>query len=154
MLTWRQRDDEILRLAARHVLRTRHFFRYFTSPQAAYRRIEKLRRQGLLRLVGQIMTGDSGRPENIFSNGFKPKYDQIRHELLLTDFLLGYPEADTLRGWAVNRRLRPDAEMTLGDYFYYVELDTGEQTHAQVRRRQARYAGVEDFLLYVTMSPK
>jgi hypothetical protein len=100
------------------------------------------------------MTGDSGRPENIFSNGFKPKYDQIRHELLLTDFLLGYPEADTLRGWAVNRRLRPDAEMTLGDYFYYVELDTGEQTHAQVRRRQARYAGVEDFVLYVTMSPK
>jgi hypothetical protein len=100
------------------------------------------------------MMSDSGRPENVFCNGWKPKYDQLRHELLLTDFLLGYPEADPLRGWAVNRRLRPDAEMTLGDYFYYVELDTGEQTHAQVRRRQARYAGVEDYVLYVTLSPK
>jgi hypothetical protein len=100
------------------------------------------------------MIADSGRPENVYCNGWKPKYDQLRHELLLTDFLLGYPEVDTLRGWAVNRRLRPDAEMTLGDYFYYVELDTGEQSYAQVRRRQARYAGVEDYVLYVTTTGK
>jgi hypothetical protein len=100
------------------------------------------------------MLADSGRPENVFCNGWKPKYDQLRHELLLTDFLLGYPEGDTLRGWAVSRRLRPDAEMTLGEYFYYVELDTCEQSYAQVRRRQARYAGVEDYLLYVTTSQK
>lgn len=152
MLTWRQRDDELKRLATRHVCRTKHFQRYFTSSQATYRRVEKLRRQGLLRLVGQIVTGDAGRPENIYCNGWKPKYDQLRHELLLTDFLLLYPEADTLRGWAVNRRIRPDAELTMGDYFYFVELDTGEQSYAQVRRRQARYAGVEDFLLYVTSS--
>ena len=108
----------------------------------------------MLRLVGQIVTGEAGRPENIYCNGWKPKYDQLRHDLLLTDFLLAYPDADTIRGWAVSRRLRPDAEMTLGDYFYYVELDTGEQSYAQVRRRQTRYAGVEDFLLYVTSTPK
>ena len=73
---------------------------------------------------------------------------------MLTDFLLSYPDCDVLRGWAVSRRLRPDAEMRLGDYFYYVELDTGEQSYAQVRRRQTRYAGIEDFVLYVTMTEK
>jgi hypothetical protein len=100
------------------------------------------------------MMGETGRPERVYCNGWKPKCDQLRHELLLTDFLLLYPEADTLRGWAVNRRLRPDAEMTLAGYFYRIELDTGEQTFAQVRRRQARYAGIEDYLLYVTLTEK
>ena len=100
------------------------------------------------------MMAESGRPENVYCNGWKPKYDQLRHELLLTDFLLSYPESTTLRGWAVTRRLRPDAEMTLGGYFYYVELDTGEESYAQVRRRQARYAGVGDYVLYVTLSTR
>jgi hypothetical protein len=154
MSLWRKRDDAIIQLANRHVCRSRHFFRFFTSPQASYRRIEKLRAQGFLRLIATIVLGDSGRPERIFCNGWRPKYDQLRHELLLTDFLLAYPEADTLRGWAVDRRLRPDAEMTLDGYFYYVELDTGEQTHSQVRRRQASYAGTEDYVLYVTSSAK
>jgi hypothetical protein len=98
--------------------------------------------------------GDSGRPENVYCNSWKPKYDQLRHDLLLTDFLLNYPEADVLRGWAVNRRLRPDAEMTLDGFFYHVEMDTGEQSYAQVRRRQSRYSGIKDFVLYVTTSPK
>jgi hypothetical protein len=44
--------------------------------------------------------------------------------------------------------------MTLNGRFFYVELDTGEQTLSQVRRRQAVYAGVHDFVLYVTMSPR
>jgi hypothetical protein len=44
--------------------------------------------------------------------------------------------------------------MTLDGYFYYVELDTGEETHAQVRRRQARYSGIEDFVLFVTSSQR
>ncbi len=101
-----------------------------------------------------MITGDSGRPENVYCNGWKPKHDQLTHELLLTDFLLCYPNADTLRGWAVNRRLRPDAEMTLDGYFYNVELDTGEQSYAQVNRRQKRYAGSTDLLLYVTQSER
>jgi hypothetical protein len=152
MSTWRDRDTTIVQLATRGVCRMRHFFRFFPSEKAAYRRIEKLQRQGRLRLVATVVLADTGRPERIFC--YKPKYDQIRHELRLTDFLLCYPEADTLRGWAVNRRLRPDAEMTMDGYFYNVELDTGEQTFAQVRRRQRRYAGIEDFVLYVTTTEK
>ncbi len=101
-----------------------------------------------------MIVGNSGRPEKIYCNSFRPKRDALLHELLLTDFLLSYPQADTLRGWAVNRRLRPDAEMTLDGYFYNVELDTGEQSYAQVNRRQKRYAGSRDLLLYVTQSER
>ena len=152
-LPWRQRDEEIVRRATRHVCRTRHFFDLFSSERAAYRRVEKLRKGELLRQVGELMVEDSGRPEKIYCNGWKPKWDHLRHECLLTDFFLfGYPEADVLRGWLVNKRIRPDAEMTLEGVFYYVEMDTGQESYAQVRRRQRNYAGVEDPVLYVTLS--
>ena len=98
------------------------------------------------------MVNDTGRPEVVYCNGWKPKADQLRHELLLTDFLLCYPETDVLRGWLVNRRIRPDAEMTKDGRLFYVEFDTGHESYAQVRRRQKVYAGVQDILLYVTMT--
>lgn len=44
--------------------------------------------------------------------------------------------------------------MRLDGFFYNVELDTGEQSYAQVNRRQKRYAGSTDFLLYVTQSER
>ena len=97
------------------------------------------------------MVSDFGRPERVYSNSWTPKADHLRHELLLTDFLLCYPEADVLRGWLVNKRIRPDAEMRINGRLFNVELDTGHQSYAQVRRRQQRYAGVQDLLLYVTL---
>lgn len=86
------------------------------------------------------------------SNSWKPKSDQLRHEVLLTDFLLGYPDAEVVRGLTVNDRIRPDAEMVLGGRKFYVELDTGEMNHSRVQQRHAAYAGVQDFLLFVTLS--
>lgn len=145
----------MVRRATRHPCRSRHFFDLFPSEQAAYRRIDKLRRQGLLRQVGELMIEDAGRPEKVYCNSWKPKWDQVRHECLLTDFfLLGYSTADVLRGWMVNKRVRPDAEMTLQGVFYYVEMDTGSESYAQVRKRQRAYAGVEEPLLYVTLNAK
>ena len=98
------------------------------------------------------MCRDSGRPEIVMCNGFKVPYQQLPHELIVTDFALCYPEADVLRGYATNRRLRPDAEMTLYDRLFYVELDTGEESHAQVGKRQAVYAGTMNYVLWVTLS--
>lgn len=99
-----------------------------------------------------MLVGDAGRPEKVYCNSYRPKFDQLLHELLLTDFLLAYPDADVLRGWAVDRHRRPDAEMTLDGDHFDVELDTGEQSYAQVRRRQQRYIGSENRVLYVTTS--
>lgn len=96
----------------------------------------------------------TGRPEIAYCNSWRPKSNQLRHEVWLTDFLLCYPDAEVVRGWKVDTHIRPDAELTLHGRKFYVELDTGEQSHRQVRDRQQAYTGVQDFLLYVTLSPR
>lgn len=96
----------------------------------------------------------TGRPETVYCNTWKPKSDQFRHEVLLTDFLLCYPEATVVRGWSVDQQIRPDAELTIDHQKFFVELDTGEQTYRKVRERQQAYRGVQDFLLYVTLSER
>lgn len=89
-------------------------------------------------------------------NGWRPKSDQLRHEALLTDFLLCYPEAELVRGPFVDSRIRPDAELTFPDgRFFYVEFDTGLQSHSAVLRRQRdAYRDVQQMVLYVTTSQR
>lgn len=153
--TWTDRDELCRKRADDNPCCPRHFFGLFPNEKACYRRLDTLRERGLLRLIGEVMIGDTGRPEKVFCNGWKPKQDHLRHEVLLTDFLLLYPEAEVVRGWSVDKRVRPDAEMTLFGRRFFVELDTGEQSYAQVQRRQRQaYADVQDFLLYVTMSER
>ena len=97
----------------------------------------------------------TGHPETVYCNGWKPKSDHLRHELLLTDFLLCYPEFAVVRGWLVNQRIRPDAEMRNGETKLNVELDTGKQTYRMVQRRQKEaYADEQDLLLYVTLTER
>lgn len=150
-LNWRHRDDAMLSLALRHVVCPRHFFQFFPSKQTAYRRIKRLEEMKLLRKVGETMVQDTGRQEKVYCNGWKPKSDQLRHEVLLTDFLLLYGDAETVRGWHVDRTLRPDAEMRLHGLLYYVELDTGHMSLSQIRKRQEAYRGASNLVLYVTL---
>ncbi|MCA9051382.1 MAG: hypothetical protein KDA89_21740 [Planctomycetaceae bacterium] len=97
----------------------------------------------------------AGRPVDVYCNGWRPKPDHLEHELRLTDFLLHYPTAGILRGPEVDDRIRPDATMHLDGRTFHVELDTGLESHSQVRRRQQiGYTGVEDFVLYVTLSER
>ena len=99
--------------------------------------------------------GMGGRPESVFCNGWKPKYDHLKHEVGLSDFLLLYHKAEIVRGWQVHRTLRPDAEMTLNGILHYVELDSGKQSLSAVQRRQRVYRGVDELVLYVTLlSPR
>lgn len=80
---------------------------------------------------------------------------------MLTSFMLLYPRATNVkRGPYVDRRIRPDAEFTHGNKRCFVEFDTGEESHRQVRHKWARnYQGVVrghrfDLLLVVTTSEK
>lgn len=151
---WRDRDDRIKQRVQQHVCCPRHFFDLFGTPQATYRRLARLVALKQLRIVGEIMVNDSGRPQKCYCNGWRPKPDQVRHEVLLTDFLFCYPEAHVVRGWLVNKELRPDAEMTLGGIHFNVELDTGSESHSQVRRRQGVYVSTSDMVLFVTLSER
>jgi hypothetical protein len=108
----------------------------------------------VLRRVGKVISKESGRPENVYCNGWKPQTTQIEHELLVTDFCICYPTAEFRRGYIVNRKLKPDGEMWLDGMFFNVELDTGEQSLPQVRSRQQAYSGSTDYLLYVCQSKR
>ena len=144
--------QRIVELADIHVCAIRHFLPDFPSRATAYRTIARLRKERRLRCVGHVVMCAAGRPETVFCNTWKPS--KLRHELLLTDFLLCYPKATIVRGWRVDKRIRADAEMMLDGRKFFVELDTGEQSYRQVRDRQLSYAGVQDFLLYVTLSER
>ena len=149
-----QQCEGVIELAEQHVILTRHVIPIFPCRATAYRAVAGLRRQRQLRAVGHALMEITGRPEIAYCNSWKPKADQLRHEVWVTDFLLCYPEAEIVRGWRVDRQIRADAEMELRGQKFYVELDSGEQSHRQVRQRQLAYAGVRDFLLYVTLSER
>lgn len=143
------REERILKLADKHVIVARHIVAADTCRSAAYRAAKKLRTQGRLRAVG-FVRGVSGRPEIAYCNSWRPRSNQLLHEVRLTDFLLCYAQAEIVRGWQVDSRIRPDAEMTLGGQKFFVELDTGEQSYRQVEQRQRAYESVKELLLYVT----
>jgi len=113
-----------------------------------------LRNSGKIRLVGTVSFRDHGRPEHVYCNGWRPQADLLRHEVLLTDFLLLYPKAAITRGYKVDKSVRADAEMVLGGRKFFVEFDTGEMTYARVQRRWTRYRSTSDFLLVVTRSER
>ena len=148
---WRDIRRAILDRVAIHPCTAAHFTDLFASTSAAYRSVARLRKRGKIRPVGTVMLKDSGRPLVVYCNTWQPK--DLRHEVLLTDFLLLYPQAIVRRGYAVDETIRPDAELTFGSRRLLVELDTGEMTHRQVQQRWSVYRGVEDLLLVVTCSP-
>ena len=96
----------------------------------------------------------AGPPVRAFCNGWKPKRDQLRHEILTTDFLLGYPTAEIVRGWDVDPHIRPDATMQLDGITYHIETDTGSESFRRIEKRQKVYSHVNDFVLYVALSER
>lgn len=91
-------------------------------------------------MIGTI-NSEGGRPLNVYANRLRPAVDTLRHEVLLTDVLLQYEEqADCVRDpKRINKRIRPDAEMWVANRLFYVELDTGTESHRQVAERQSLY---------------
>lgn len=94
---------------------------------------------------------DNGRPQDVYFNG-SLKIDHLKHEVLLTDFLLLYEGVEFCRLWDVDQQVRADAEMVLNGMKFFVELDTGEVSLGRVEKRWENYSGVSDYLLVVTSS--
>src|SRR5438270_547801 len=62
------------------------------------------------------------------------------------------PNSTTSRPRAVNRHLRPDAELWTNGKLYYLELDRGTMGYAQLERRFRLYEGCPDLVLWVCSS--
>src|SRR5690349_3858636 len=59
---WRKTRQSILDRARIHPCTVKHFFDLFSSPQAAYRSVARLRKHGKLRPIGPVMLKGEGRP--------------------------------------------------------------------------------------------
>jgi hypothetical protein len=100
------------------------------------------------------MFKEEGRPQDVYCNGWRPKEDNLKHEVMLTEFLLPFmPAAEIVRGPYCDRKILADAELTFGDHKFYIEMDTGTVDHKRQQKRWAKcYSHVGDYLLVVTSS--
>ncbi|WP_407652642.1 replication-relaxation family protein [Aporhodopirellula aestuarii] len=110
-------------------------------------------KRGSVKEVGTVLLKDTGRKNKVFcTQDIRP--DRVRHELYLTKWLLNQ-EADYVVRYAdVDASLRPDAELHFEDGLLFVELDTGSESHEQVRQRMAVYQNCTDPVVWVCLTEK
>ena len=125
---------------------------YFPTRKNALRRMLKLVRTKRIRQCPPVLLHKQGRPENVYCR-WQPKHDNLRHEVLLTEFLLPFKDAQIVRGYDVRHDLRPDAVMTLFGQEYLVEMDTGSMSYRDIlRKRFSKYEQFGGIVLWVCLT--
>lgn len=156
---WARRTSQILELAEQNPIIRQHVEPFFPDGStAASRRLRRLSQQRRLRIAGTVLLNAEGRPNHVYCNGWTPKPAELRHDVLTTDIVLCYPEATVRRGpFTQFKNLRADAELQFPDgRLFWVELDTGSEGLAKVRKRFRTYRQHHTdngILLFVTLSP-
>lgn len=150
----RFRDERIIWLLGEHPVTAAELVQlgWFPSANKASKRLRRLARRRKIRLVGTVCR-KSGRPEHVFCR-WRPKADQLLHEIELTEVCLRIDAGRIVRNpAALDRTLRPDAEVWINGRRMFVENDRGTESYAQVERRFRVYAGTRDFVLWICSSP-
>lgn len=125
---------------------------WFPTKNKALKRLGRLVKRGRVRLVGTVCR-KPGRPEHVYCR-WRPKPDQLLHEVGLTELCFQIDAGKILRGpHLADDGLRADAELWIGGRLYYLELDRGTMNYAQIARRFRRYQGSPHFVLWVCPTP-
>jgi hypothetical protein len=143
-----ERDARILAFLDTHPATIAQLLRqgFFPSAETARRRLSKLVKKHKVKPVGFAVL-KSGRPQAVYC---RYPVKNVEHEVYLTDFLLLYPQAHIIRGCETDKKIRPDAEMRIGDTAYYVELDNGTIGYREiVSERYAKYKDFQGLCLWV-----
>jgi hypothetical protein len=121
---------------------------WFPTKSKALRRLNRLTLRRRIRFVGTV-SRKPGRPEHVYCR-WRPKPDQLLHEVRLTEVCLRLDAGQILRGpHATDRHLRPDAEVWINGQPYYLELDRGTMGYAQIERRFWLYRECPHAVLWV-----
>ena len=124
---------------------------WFPNRKKALRRLRQLVKRKRIRLVGTV-TRKAGRPEHVYCR-FRPKTDQLLHEVELTELCLRLDAGTIIRGLHVaDRGRRPDAEVWIKGRLYSLELDRGTMGYTQLARRFQLYEGSPHLVLWVCSS--
>jgi len=121
---------------------------WFPSKNKALKRLRRLVGRRRIRLVGTVCH-KIGRPEHVYCR-WRPKPDQLLHEIELTDLCFRIDAEKILRGpHATDEQVRPDAEVWINGRLYYLELDRGTMGYAQIERRFRKYEDCSHLSLWV-----
>ncbi len=135
----RERDARVCWLLDSHPVTAAMLVRlgWFPSRNKALKRLHRLAARERIRFAGSALrTG--GRPEHVYCR-WRPKPDQLLHEVELTELCLKLHAGRILRGPHVaDRRVLPDAQVWINDVPYYLELDRGTMGYEQVVRDRFR----------------
>lgn len=104
-----------------------------------------------MRNLGSVhLLKENGRPENVYALRASAN---VRHDTLLTECLIRYPEATIERD--PDEPPYPDAVMNWKQTWWW-ELDTGEETGRQLRKKFDAYrkADIEGWMLFCTISER
>jgi len=97
---------------------------------------------------------DAGRPANAyFCEDLRE--DLVRHEILVTQFILDMRPDRWVRLWDVDGKFHADAELWFGKTKVYIELDTGQTPYRRVWRKFKRYGellGEQELVVWVCLS--
>lgn len=146
----RRRDAWVIGLLDQHPVTAEMLaaLGWFPTRGKALRRLARLAARGRVRVAGTVAL-KAGRPQHVYCR-WRPKADQLAHEVLLTRVCLRLRAARILRGPRVTHRdLRPDAEVWIRNRLYFLELDRGTMSYAQIERRYQKYATAPEFVLWV-----
>lgn len=144
----RLRDARIVWLLSDHPVTASQLssLGWFPSRAKAQTRLRKLARRGRIHLVGTL-SRRGGRPEHVYCR-WRPQ--PLQHEVELTDVCLQLNATEVRRGPSVRDRfVLPDAEVVIAGETYYLELDRGTMSHAQMARRFRLYEEVPHLSLWV-----
>lgn len=124
---------------------------WFLTKKKALKRLATLIKRRRIHLVGTVSRG-IGRPEHVYCR-WRPKPDQLVHEVLLSDLCFRLDAGRILRGpHGRNTEIWPDAEVCIRGQVYYLELDRGTMGYGQIARRFQKYEGCPHFVLWVCSS--
>jgi hypothetical protein len=122
---------------------------WFPSRNKALKRLRRLAAKRLVLPPVGTVSRKQGRPEHVYCR-WRPKSNQLQHEVELTELCLRLDAGSVLRGSSIaNRAIRPDAEVWIGGQLYFLELDRATMRYAQMARRFRRYEGCQQLSLWV-----
>jgi hypothetical protein len=151
----RARDALVLRLLEAHPITAAMLVTlgWFPTKGKALKRLRRLVTRKRVRLVGAV-SRKPGRPEHVYCR-WRPKPDQLLHEVELTELCLRLHAGRILRGPQLEGSdLRPDAELAINGETCYLELDRGSMGYRQLRGRFRAYEGAGRLVLWVCPTPE
>ncbi len=152
----RQRDARILWLLESHPATAGMLVAIglFGSKARARRRLRRLVEQRRLRHVGTVRL-EGGQWQHVYCRCRWVRPDALLHEVQLSRLCFRMHADEVRRGPdEVDRDLRPDAELLIGNHRYLLEFDHGTVSYQEiVQERFAKYLACPDVVLWVCHTP-